>query len=90
VQVQVDIDKINEELATLTKNNDTRRNQAIQSSIRKAELQKQNLKIELEKATNQEQQLLLRLKEKEDSLKENAARAAEIESRLNEIPGVKV
>lgn len=90
VQVQVDIDKINEELATLTKNNDTRRNQAIQSSIRKAELQKQNLKIELEKATNQEQQLLLRLKEKEDALKENAARAAEIEARLNEIPGVKV
>jgi polysaccharide chain length determinant protein (PEP-CTERM system associated) len=90
IQVQIDIDKVNDELTALTKNAETRRNQAIQASVRKAEAQKQNLRIELEKAQNQEAQLISRLKEKEDALKENAARAAEVEARINEIPGVKV
>lgn len=90
VQTQTDIAKINEELEKLAKNNDIRVRQAMQSSSRKAELQKQSLSIEKEKASGQLDQISQQLQTRDRDMQQNSLQIAALEQKLNTIPNVKI
>lgn len=90
IQTQTDINKINDELQELAKNNDKRVRQTLQTSSRKADLQKQGMKIEIEKAENQAVQIGQQMQEKNQEMRQNSMQIAGLEAKLNTIPNVKV
>ncbi len=90
VQTQTEINKLNEELDKLSKNTENRVNQANRAGSRKAELQKKSLEIDRDKANGQIQQIDDQLTAKDNDLRSNAGQIAQIESRINTIPNVKV
>ena len=90
IQTQTEINKINEELEKLSRNTENRVKQANQAGSRKAELQKKSLEIDRDKANNQILQIDEQLRMKDAELRANAGQIAQIESRINSIPNVKV
>lgn len=90
IQTETDINKINEELDNLAKNNIQRVKQVMQSSARKADLQKQSMNIEKEKAQSQVAQLSQQLQTKDEEMRQNSTQIAALEGKLNTIPNVKV
>ena len=90
IQTQTEINKINEELDKLSRNTENRVDQANRAGSRKAELQKKSLEIDRDKANGQIQQIDEQLTAKDNDLRSNAGQIAQIESRINTIPNVKV
>lgn len=90
IKAQNDIDKVEDEIAALSKNTQKRVQQANQSSLRKADLQKQNLNIERQKAESEVAQIDGQMQYKENELRQNAAQIAALEAKINMIPNVKV
>jgi len=90
IKAQNDIDKVEDEVAALSKNTQKRVQQANQTGSRKAELQKKNLDIEKQRAESQIAQIEQQYKFKEDELRLNASQIASLESKINMIPNVKV
>jgi polysaccharide chain length determinant protein (PEP-CTERM system associated) len=90
IDTTTQIEKVNEELESLSKNTDKRVKEANQTSARKAQLQKQNLEIEKQKAESQLAQIDQQLQFKDAELQQNAGQISVIESKINQIPNVKV
>jgi uncharacterized protein involved in exopolysaccharide biosynthesis len=90
VDTKTQIDKVNEELDALAKNTDKRVKEANQSGLRKAQLQKQNLEIERQKAESQMAQIDQQMQYKNAELQQTAAQIVVLESKINQIPNVKV
>ncbi len=90
VEAKNQIDKINDEIASLQKNTDRRVENVRKSSSRKTELQKKNLEIEKQKAESEIAQIDGQMQYKEDELRQNAEQIAILESKINQIPNVKV
>jgi succinoglycan biosynthesis transport protein ExoP len=90
VDTKTQIDKVNEELEALAKNTDKRVKEANQSSLRKAQMQKQNLEIERQKAESQMAQIDQQMQYKNAELQQNAAQITSLEAKINAIPNVKV
>ena len=85
-----DVDKINDEIDALKKTTQTRVKDATSASARKADLQKQNLDIERQKAESQIAQIEQQQQYKDAELQSNAGQISLIESKINQIPNVKV
>lgn len=90
VETKTQIEKINEELEALANNTDKRVKEANQTSLRKAELQKQNILIEKQKAESQIAQIEQLLQFKDQEIQQNAGQIAILETKINTIPNVKV
>ena len=90
VDTKTQIEKVNEELEALAKNTDKRVKEANQSSLRKADLQKQNLEIERQKAESQMAQIDGQMQYKNTELQQTAGQIVVLESKINQIPNVKV
>jgi polysaccharide chain length determinant protein (PEP-CTERM system associated) len=90
VDTKIQIEKVNDEIANLAKNSDKRVKTATQASSRKAELQKQNILIEIQKAEAQIGQIDQQMGYKDNDLRANTAQIASLEARINTIPNVKV
>jgi len=90
IDTKTQIDKVNEELEALAKNTDKRVKEANQSSLRKADLQKQNLEIERQKAESQMAQIDGQMQYKNTELQQTAGQIVVLESKINQIPNVKV
>ena len=90
VQAQTDIEKINEELAKLAAGTAQRAKLASQGLARKTEVQKKSLEIEKNRAESAIGQVDLQLSKKDTELQQNSAQIAELESKLNQIPNVRV
>lgn len=90
IQARTEINKINEEIEKLSRNTEQRVSQANQAGTRKAELQKKNLEIEREKADGQIAQIEDQLRFKDQELGQNAGQIAQLESKINSIPNVRV
>jgi succinoglycan biosynthesis transport protein ExoP len=90
IQGQTDINAINEELNKLTRNADQRVRLANQSLARKAEMQKKSLDLDKEKAESQIALIERQLAMKDIESRDNAAQIADLESKLNTIPNVRV
>ncbi len=90
IKAQNDVSKINDEIESLKKSTDTRVKDATSASSRKADLQKQNLEIERQKAESEIAQIDQQMQYKDQELQQNTAQIAGFESKLNQIPNVKV
>ena len=90
VDTKTQIDKVNDELAALATNTDKRVEAANQSSLRKAQLQKQNLEIERQKAESQMAQIDGQMQYKNAEMQQTGAQITILESKINQIPNVKV
>ena len=90
IKAQNDVNKVNEEIETLKKSTQTRVKDATSASLRKADLQKQNLEIEKQKAESQIAQIEQQLKYKDTELQQNAGQISILEGKINQIPNVKV
>ncbi len=90
IKGQNDIDKVEDEVAALSKNTQKRVQQANQTSSRKADLQKKNLEIERQRAESQIAQLEQQFQFKNEELRQNAGQISILESKINQIPNVKV
>ncbi len=89
-QTQTDIKALNDELEKLSKSTRQRVQQATQSSSRKADLQKKNLEIEKQKVESQIGQIDQQLIMEDDRMRQNSMQIAQLESKINTIPNVKV
>ncbi len=90
IKAQNDIDKVEDELAALSKNTQKRVQQANQTGSRKADLQKQNLEIEKQKAESEIAQIEQQFQYKNTELQQNAGQITILEGKINQIPNVKV
>lgn len=90
IQMKTDIDIVNEELEKLSKNTNRRIKQATESSGRKAQMQKENLEIEIKKAESQIEQIDQQRQMKDEEMRQNSVQIAALESKINTIPNVKV
>ncbi len=90
VDTKTQIDKVNDELVALATNTDKRVKEANQSSLRKAQLQKQNLEIERQKAESQMAQIDGQMLYKNSEMQQTAAQITILEAKINQIPNVKV
>jgi polysaccharide biosynthesis transport protein len=90
IKGQNDIDKVEDEIAALSKNTQKRVQQANQTGSRKADLQKQNLGIEKQKAESEITQIDAQMQSKENDLRQNAVQISILEGKINQIPNVKV
>ncbi len=90
IDTKTQIEKVNEELAALAKNTETRVREANRTSSRKAELQKKNLEIEKQKAESQIALIEQQFQMKDDELRQNAVLISGLEAKINTIPNVKV
>jgi succinoglycan biosynthesis transport protein ExoP len=90
VDTKTQIDKVNEELAALAKNTESRVKEANRTSSRKAELQKKNLEIEKQKAESQIALIEQQFQMKDEELRQNAVLISGLEAKINTIPNVKV
>jgi len=90
IKAQNDIDKVEDEIAALSKNTQKRVQQANQTGSRKADLQKQNLGIEKQKAESEITQIDAQMQSKENELRQNAVQISILEGKINQIPNVKV
>jgi len=90
IRAQNDVNKINDELDALKKSTQIRVKDATSASSRKADLQKKNLEIEKQKAESQIAQIDGQMQSKDGDLRQNAARIAVLEGKINTIPNVKV
>ena len=85
-----EITRINEEIEGLRKNTDKRVQVASQSSSRKAELQKKNLELENQRIQSQIGQIEEQVSYKNQELTQNTGQISILESKINQIPNVKV
>ena len=90
IQAQTDIEKINEELAKLATGTAQRAKLASQGLARKTEVQKKSLEIEKEKSESAIGQIEQQMRMKDAELQQNSMLIAQIESKLNAIPNVRV
>ena len=90
IKAQNDIDKVEDELAALSKNTQKRVQQANQTGSRKADLQKQNLEIEKQKAESEIAQIEQQFQYKNTELQQNVGQITILEGKINQIPNVKV
>lgn len=90
VEAKNQIEKINEEIVGLQKNTDRRVADVKRSSSRKTDLQKKNLEIEKQKAESEIQQIDNQMLFKDEELRQNAGQISVLESKINQIPNVKV
>jgi uncharacterized protein involved in exopolysaccharide biosynthesis len=90
IKAQNDIDKVEDEVAALSKNTQKREEEATQSSSRKADLQKKNLEIEKQRVESQIAQIDQQMQFKDEELRQNLGQIAVLESKINTIPNVKV
>ncbi len=90
IKAQNDIDKVEDEITALSKNSQKRVQQASQSGLRKADLQKQNLEIEKQKAESEITQIDQQMQYKNTELQQNAGQIVLLEAKINQIPNVKV
>jgi polysaccharide biosynthesis transport protein len=90
VQAQTDIDKINEELNKLAGGTAQRAKLASQGLARKTEVQKKSLQIEKEKSDSSIGQIDQQLRGKDEELQRNSVLIADLETKLNAIPNVRV
>jgi uncharacterized protein involved in exopolysaccharide biosynthesis len=89
-QTQIDIKALDTEMEKLSKSTNQRVKRATEVSARRADLQKKNLEIEKQKIESQigqiDQQLLL----EDERMRQNSVQIAQLESKINTIPNVKV
>ncbi len=90
VEAQNDIDKVNDEIEALKKNTQKREQEATVAGSRKADLQKQNLKIDRERAESQIAQIEQQMLMKDNEIRQNAAEISVIDQKINASPNVKV
>lgn len=90
IKGQNDIDKVNDEIEDLKNNTAARVKNATVSGSRKADLQKKNLEIEKQKAESEIGQIDQQLLAKQEDLIQNTGQIANLESKINTIPNVKV
>lgn len=90
VQIQTEIKSVNDEIDKLAHNTDRRVRSATQVSARRTELQKRNLDIEKDKAEVELKRISQLIVAKEDEIQRNSIQIANVESRLNTIPAVKL
>jgi uncharacterized protein involved in exopolysaccharide biosynthesis len=90
VAKQSEIARVNEEIENLKKSSDRKVASATRSSSRKAELQKQSLELENQRIQAQIGQLEQQMAGKDNELKQNMGQIAALETRINQIPNVKV
>ncbi len=90
IKAQNDIDKVEDELAALSKNTQKRVQQANQTGSRKADLQKKNLEIEKQKAESEIAQIDAQMQYKDEELRQNTGQISILEAKINQIPNVKV
>lgn len=90
IKAQNDIDKVNVEIEALKKNTQMREREATVAGSRKADLQKQNLKIEREKAESQIAQIEQQMQNKDGEISQNAQQISVIDGKINASPNVKV
>ena len=90
VDTKTQSDKVNEELSNLAKNSDRRVKDVTQASSRRADMQKQNVLIEVQKAEAQIVQIDQQMGYKDNDLRANTGQIAQLEARINTIPNVKV
>jgi len=85
-----EIARIDEEIENLRKNTDQRVKLASQSSSRKADLQRKNIELENQRLQNQIELIDGQMRVKDQELGQNSGQITEIESKINQIPNVKV
>ncbi len=85
-----EISRVDEEIENLRKNTDQRVKLASQSSSRKAELQRKNIELENQRLQNQIELIDGQMRMKDQELGQNSGQIMEIESKINQIPNVKV
>jgi len=90
IQAQTDIEKIDDEIQKLAKGTDQRARLASQSMARKTELQRKSLGIERDKAESQIGQIEQQLAFKDREMQANSVEIANLEAKINAIPGVRV
>ena len=90
IKAQNDVNKINDEIEALVKSMQVRVKDAVSTSSRKAEMQKQNLAIEKQRAESQIAQIEQQMLYKDQELQQNAGLISVLESKINSIPNVKV
>ncbi len=90
VAKQSEIARVNEEIENLRKSSDRKVASATRSSSRKAELQKKSLELENQRIQGQIGQIEQQMAAKDNEIKQNAAQIAALETRINQIPNVKV
>lgn len=85
-----EIARIDEEIENLRRNTDQRVKLASQSSSRKADLQRKNIELENQRLQNQIELIDGQMRMKDQELGQNSGQIMEIESKINQIPNVKV
>ena len=90
IKAQNDIDKVEDEITGLSKNTQKRIQQANKKGVDRAELQKRNLEIEKQRAESQIAQIEQQFSYKDEELRQNAGQISVLESKINQIPNVKV
>ena len=90
IKAQNDIDKINDEIEKIKASLQARAKTVNSTTTRKADLQKQNLVIEIQKTQSQIAQIDQQIVYKDQEVLQNAGQIAILESKINSIPNVKV
>ncbi len=90
IKAQNDIKKLDDEIEDLRKNSAARVKTASVSITRKSEMQKKNLEIERQTVESQIAQIDSQMQFKDEELRQNAGQISILESKINQIPNVKV
>lgn len=90
IKAKNDIDKINDEIEKIRVSLQARAKSSSTTTTRKADLQKQNLIIEIQKTQSQISQIEQQMAYKDQEVQQNAGEIAVLESKINSIPNVKV
>lgn len=90
IQAQIELTKVNDEIEKLARTTDSRVKQVNDAAARRAELQKSSLEIERDKAEGQVKQIDVQMQLKDVEISQNSGQIAQLESKINLIPNVKV
>lgn len=90
IQAQIELTKVNDEIEKLARTTDSRVKQVNDAATRRAELQKSSLEIERDKAEGQVKQIDVQMQLKDVEISQNSGQIAQLESKINLIPNVKV
>ncbi len=90
LDVKTQIEKVNDELENLSKNTERRVKEAGQVTARRADLQKQNILIDIKRAESQIAQVDQQVQSKDEEFIRNQGQIARLEAKINTIPNVRV
>lgn len=90
VETRTKIEKIDDELKELEKNEQKKKADAASTGNSKVALQKKNIELEVARAQSQIQQIDMQIQVKDAAIQQNSMEIASMEAKINAVPGVAV